>query len=96
MYKRMMTFAEDDPEVLSRDPNVHLSKILSENYAFFGDSPNLEIWVSDHCEITMVPVRLSGLEFYSIFLPRDSVMTEELSDVCVGLLPIGSSVVLST
>ena len=81
MYRRMMTFAKDDPGVLSRDFGVHLSKVLSENYAFLGTSSVLDIWTSEHCEITVLPVRLTGLEHYSIFLPKDSPISAEINDV---------------
>ena len=83
MYKRMVTFAEDDPDVLSRDLDVHLSKVLSENYAFISTTSILDIWASEHCEITVLPVKLTGLEYYSIMLPKDSVITGEINDVYV-------------
>ena len=83
LYKRMMTFAEDDPEVLSRDFNVHLSKVLLEKYAFFTESAILDIWTSEHCEITMLPVKLTGLEHYSFMLPKDSIITSELNNLYV-------------
>ena len=86
LYKRMTTFSLDDPEVLSRDPSVHLSKVLSDKYAFFTDSPILEVWAAQHCELTVLPVKLTGLEYYSIFLPKDSIITGELNAVYVLLL----------
>ena len=81
MYQRMMAFAEDDPTVLSFDYSVHLSKVLSENYAFVSDSLTLEIWAAEHCEITVLPVRLTGLEYYSIMLPEGSVITGAVNHV---------------
>ena len=37
MYRGLTTFANDDPDVLSLDPDVHLTKVLSGNYAFVGE-----------------------------------------------------------
>ena len=82
----MMTFASNDPDVLSRDLSVHLSKVLSDKYAFFADSPFLEVWAAQHCDLTVLPVKLTGLEYYSIFLPKDSIITGELNAVYVLLL----------
>ena len=79
----MMTFAETDPDVFSGDLGVHLSKVLSENYAFLGSTFTLDIWASEHCEISVLPVKLTGLEYSSIFLPKDSSITSEINDVYV-------------
>ena len=83
LYKRMVTFAEDDPAVLSRDYSVHLSKMLSENYAFISTTFILDIWASEHCDITVLPVKLTGLEYYSVLLPKDSALTGQINDVYV-------------
>ena len=83
LYKRVMNFAKDDPDVVSRDLDVHLSKVLSEKYAFLGPSFALDKWAAEHCEITVLPVKLTGLEYFSVFLPKDSVITGEINDVYV-------------
>ena len=83
LYKRMMAFAKDDPDVVSRDLDVHLSKVLSEKYAFLGPSSALDKWAAERCEITVLPVKLTGLEYFSVFLPKDSVITGEVNDVYV-------------
>ena len=83
LYKRMMAFAKDDPDVVSRDLDVHLSKVLSEKYAFLGPSSVLDKWAAEHCEITVLPVKLTGLEYFSVFLPKDSVITGDVNDVYV-------------
>ena len=83
LYKRMMAFAKDDPDVVSRDLDVHLSKVLLEKYAFLGSNFVLDKWAAEHCEITVLPVKLTGLEYFSIFLPKDSVITSEINDVYV-------------
>ena len=83
LYKRMMAFAKDEPDVVSRDFSVHMSKVLSEKYAFLGSSFILDTWAAEHCEITVLPVKLTGLEYLSIFLPKDSVITGEINDVYV-------------
>ena len=79
----MITFAETDPDVFTRDLGVHLSRVLSENYAFLGATFILDDWASEHCEITVLPVKLTGLEYSSIFLPKDSSITSEINDVYV-------------
>ena len=96
----MMKFAEDDQNVLSQDHNVQLSKVLSENYAYIGDSPIIEIWAAEHCEITMLPVKLTGLDSYTFMMPKDSVITGAVDDVYVITslslsLPVCLSVCLS-
>ena len=83
LYRRMMEFAQDDPNILSQDYNVHLSKMLSENYAYIGDSPFMELWAAEHCEIAMLPVKLTGLEYYSILLTKDSAFTADIDNVYV-------------
>ena len=88
----MMTFAEHDPEVFSHDYQVHITKVLSEKYAFIGDSTIVDTWPSEHCEITVLPVKLTGLEYYSILLPKDSVITAKINDVYD--LHLNSSIVL--
>ena len=80
-----MEFAQDDPDILSQDLNVHLFKMLSENYAFIGDSPYIKLWAAEHCDIAMLPVKLTGLEYYSILLTKDSQLTSDINDVYVFL-----------
>ena len=79
----MLEFAEADPDVLSRDYTVHLTKVLTESYAYIGDSPVVEIWAAEHCDITMLPVKLTGMEYYTILLPKDSVITGVVNKVYV-------------
>ena len=78
-----MEFAQDDPDILSQDYNVHLSKMLSENYAYIGDSSFMELWAAEYCEITMLPVKLTGLEYISILLTKDSTFTADIDNVYV-------------
>ena len=79
----MLEFAEADPDVLSRDYTVHLTKVLTQSYAYIGDSPVVEIWAAEHCDVTMLPVKLTGMEYYSILLPKDSVITDVVNKVYV-------------
>ena len=83
VYRGLEAFSRDDPEVLSGDPEVHLSKVLSGHYAFIGEGATLELWASRYCEVTVLPDRLTGLEHYAIALPRHSPLRSRIDDVSV-------------
>ncbi|XP_070185906.1 glutamate receptor 1-like [Littorina saxatilis] len=91
----MMTFAEDDPDVLSIDLNVHLNKVLEGNYAFYIDENLLHVWMSEHCEISSLVLNhdtAASAKTYNVFTPKDSALLRRIDDV---LLRLEASGVLS-
>ncbi|XP_070185893.1 glutamate receptor ionotropic, kainate 2-like [Littorina saxatilis] len=94
-YSKMMTFAEDDPDVLSIDLEVQLKKVLEGNYAFYIDETTLRTWTAEHCEISSFVLHddaAASAKTYNVFTPKDSPLTPRIDDV---LLRLEASGVLS-
>ncbi|XP_070208844.1 glutamate receptor 1-like [Littorina saxatilis] len=89
IYLGLLTFAQDDPDVMNVDPNVHFSKVLSENYAYIGHGPAMENWASTHCDVEVLPLMITGLETYTCFLQRGSPLRAEIDKVLLRLLDSG-------
>ena len=81
IYRGLVTFAKDDPDVLHFDPEVHLAKLLRGGYAFIGDAPTLELWAARHCELAVLDATISGLESYSFFTQKNSTLTKDIQQV---------------
>ncbi|KAK7476133.1 hypothetical protein BaRGS_00032626 [Batillaria attramentaria] len=81
VYRGLFRFAQDDPDVLSFDVNVHLSKVLTERYAFIGESITLRKWAADRCDVTLVSAEINGLQSYNIFTPKQSTLTKRMENV---------------
>ena len=74
-----MTFAEDDPEVVSPDLEVHLSKVLGGHYAFLADSVTADLWQSEHCEVLGLLENAFGDNMYAFHTQKNSTYTTSLS-----------------
>ena len=81
VYRGLMTFSKDDPEVLSLDPEVHLAKVLEGGFAFIGDSPTLDTWVRKHCDIQVLEERVLGLELYTVYTQKNMSLTAGIDRV---------------
>ena len=79
VYRGLMTFATDDPEVLSHDPEVHLTKVLEGNYAFLVDSVKVNLWEQEHCEILGLLEGVIGKELFAFHFQKNSSLTAPLS-----------------
>ena len=76
VYYGMMRFAEDDPEVLSLDHQLHLAKVLRGNYVYLGEGSSLEEWAADHCDVVIIPEYLPGVvHTYNVYTPAGSPLT---------------------
>ncbi|XP_070175550.1 glutamate receptor ionotropic, delta-1-like [Littorina saxatilis] len=89
IYQGIMTFAQDDPDVLSFDPNVHFSKVLSENYAYVDHGPMMETLASEHCDVEVLPLMITGWEYFTFFLQKDSPLRVEINSVFLRLQDSG-------
>ena len=79
LYQGLMTFAQDDPDVLSHDPEVHLAKVLEGHYAFLSDSVTVDLWEREHCEVTGVLENFFGQYLYAFHTQRNSSLTAPLT-----------------
>ena len=61
--------------MLSLDMTVHLQKVLSGGYAFFGEGAQVEGWAALHCNISVIPGDISGvISSYNVFTPKGSAL----------------------
>ena len=80
-YKKMLEFAEDDPEILNRDPFVVTPrKVMTENYVHMTVKSSYLYLKKDHCELTLVRERLSQDSFV-VYLQKHSLYTSLFNDV---------------
>ena len=79
VYQGLMTFAQDDPDVLHRDPEVHLAKVLNGRYAFFIDSVTVDLWESEHCEVRGLLDNVLGKSLWAFYTQKNSSLTAPLS-----------------
>ncbi|XP_070187889.1 probable glutamate receptor [Littorina saxatilis] len=94
-YSKMMTFAEDDPDVLSIDPEVHLGNVLAGHYAFYIDQITLQRWTADLCEMSSLVIHddtSASAKTYNVYTPKESALTRRIDIV---LLRLEASGVLS-
>ncbi|KAK7475656.1 hypothetical protein BaRGS_00033082 [Batillaria attramentaria] len=88
VYRGMLTFAQDDPEVFSLDRDVHLSKILSSRYAFITEGFS-EAMLAEKDRLTYFAVPEFGSKMYSIFTQKNSTLTWRLDKVLLRLQDAG-------
>ena len=79
MYNGLTTFAKDDPEVLSLDPEVHLAKVLQGHYAFIVDSVTVKLWESEHCQVLGLLENVLGESLWAFHTQKNSSLTAPLS-----------------
>ncbi|KAK7467950.1 hypothetical protein BaRGS_00036793, partial [Batillaria attramentaria] len=89
VYRGLMKFAKDDPDVLSLDPNVQLRKVLGGHYAFLGEGATVEHWAAEHCDVIALPDRITGLESYNIFTPKFSTLAAKMNHILLRLQDTG-------
>ena len=78
-YQGLMSFAQDDPEVLSYDLEVHLAKVLEGRYAFFTDSVTVGLWEGEHCEVVGLLEKVLGESLWAFHTQKNSSLTAPLS-----------------
>ena len=73
-------FAENDPDVLSHDFNVHLAKVVEGNYALFSaNREGYNLVAANYCDVKLLPDVLLTSAF-GFFLQKGSPYTRLLSD----------------
>ena len=75
-----MEFAQDDPEVLSLDTEVHLSRVLTERYAYIGEGGLLQTWARNHCDVTLLPDRVVSFDTFHIYTQKNSSHLRQLDE----------------
>ncbi|XP_067681067.1 glutamate receptor ionotropic, kainate 1-like [Haliotis asinina] len=63
-----------DPDVQSLSLDVHLHKVLTEKYAYIGDTTNYDLWLSKACDIYGLSDRFYPMR-YGIGFPNNSMNT---------------------
>ena len=74
-----LPFAEDETEVLSPDLEVHQTKVLGGDYAFFADSVTADLWQSEHCEVLELLENAFGENLYAFHTQKNSTNTASLT-----------------
>ena len=79
VYRGILAFAEDDPNVLHTQLPVHKQKVLTKQYAFIGDSVGISMWAAEICDLFVFPEPVVSLESNVIFTPKNSSITRRLN-----------------
>ncbi|XP_069105057.1 glutamate receptor ionotropic, delta-2-like [Argopecten irradians] len=81
LWSGLVRFNRTDKDILSYDPEVHISKVLSGNYVFLGDKTYTEITMRNRSECDMVIAKEEFLPLqYAIGLPNNSPYTRLFDD----------------
>ncbi|XP_066583356.1 uncharacterized protein [Prorops nasuta] len=81
MYNYMLKNKE---EVLVRSNDEGLQKVISENYAFFMESPSIDYFRERYCNITQIGDLLTERS-YAIAMTKDAAYRQELSTALLKL-----------
>ena len=80
-YQKMLEFAADDPDTISRGLfTATLPTILKGNYVQVAPASSYEHAKSDHCELTVVQERLFQ-DTLAVHLQKGSVFTDMFNQV---------------
>lgn len=79
MWSGIKRFNETDPEVLSPDPNVHISKMYREKYVYIGDKVYMDLRKSNQCDLMTAEDEIPN-NYYAVGLPNNSLYTKTFSD----------------
>ena len=80
-YQRMLDFAADDPDILTKDfDTVSLAKLLEGHYVHVLPASRYEFVKSDHCQLTIVQERLFP-DTLAVHLQKGSPYTKIFSQV---------------
>ncbi|XP_060078728.1 glutamate receptor ionotropic, kainate 2-like, partial [Ylistrum balloti] len=78
VWQGIERFNESDPSVLSTNPDVHIQKVLSSNYAYLGDKTQIEIKMANECTLRTGKEEVLPFQ-YAFGLPNLSPFTEMIS-----------------
>ncbi|XP_060070631.1 glutamate receptor ionotropic, kainate 1-like [Ylistrum balloti] len=94
VWNGIVSYNQSDRNVLSPDPEVHISKVLSGNYVFLADKTYSELRMRGRKECDLVMTKEEFLPFqYAVGLPNNSPYTKLFADAVLtihesGLLEI--------
>ncbi|XP_048258828.1 glutamate receptor ionotropic, kainate 3-like [Haliotis rufescens] len=80
LLEGIQRFSKSDPDILSPHQDVHLKRLLTEDYAFIGGRPLSNYWRSRNCQLRMLKDNLYPVT-YSIAFPNGSPYKEIVSDM---------------
>ena len=78
-YEKILAFAENDPDVLSADTEVHKTKVIHENYATVASKLGSTTWLNEFCDLAILPETLTTAPM-GFYLQKDSPYTRRISD----------------
>ncbi|XP_022309544.2 glutamate receptor U1-like isoform X2 [Crassostrea virginica] len=84
VWSGIKRFNETDPEVLSPDPNVHISKMYREKYVYIGDKVYMDLRKSNQCDLMTAEEEIPN-NYYAVGLPNNSLYTKTFSDQVISL-----------
>ncbi|XP_071079937.1 uncharacterized protein [Haliotis cracherodii] len=70
---------KSDPDVQSLNLDVHFRKVLTEKYAYIGDTTTWDLWLSKSCDIDGLNDRFYPMS-YGIGFPNNSVDTKVFTE----------------
>ncbi|XP_041351346.1 glutamate receptor ionotropic, kainate 4-like [Gigantopelta aegis] len=79
LWKRILEFAETDPDVLSLSLEVSVNKVLAGHYAFLLGEYATSFYFSNNCDITYIPEN-SYRNIFGVALPNNSPYTAQFSE----------------
>ncbi|XP_070173773.1 probable glutamate receptor [Littorina saxatilis] len=89
VYRGVMTFEKEDPDVLSLDPEVHRAKMAAGGYAYIGEENLLDLWAEEDCSMRVIREKVLGMETYNAYTPKNSIMTKRIDQVFLKLKAAG-------
>lgn len=79
VWKGIVESNRSDPRALSPDPAIHIQKILSEDYVYFGDKVVMDMRRVNDCRLTTVDEEIPNMS-YGVGLPNLSPYTKVFSN----------------
>ncbi|KAK7476115.1 hypothetical protein BaRGS_00032608 [Batillaria attramentaria] len=88
VYRGLLNFAQDDPDVFSLDVDVHMKNVLSGHYAFINvaDSPTM---LKERDNLKLIPLPELGVYPYSILTPKESPLPRKLDKALLRMQDTG-------
>jgi ionotropic kainate glutamate receptor 2 len=75
----MMKYLESDDDILSIDNDLHLEKVLKENYAYIVDSSTVK-YLIENCSYVSIPDKLPMVFPYALGFRKHSAYTKLFTD----------------
>lgn len=80
VWNGIVDFNATDPTVLAFSSQQHFDKVLKGGYAYIGDKTQLQIKMSEECDLALVTEEFLPMR-YALGLPNNSPYTKLFSDM---------------